>query len=129
MTETQSQDAINALAGAGIVFGVISLVVLIFFIILYWRIFSKAGYSGAMSLWMLVPIANLVVIIILAFGEWPMLRELKELRQRVGSQPPYNQPGGPQGPGYPSGPGYPGGPGSGYPGGSGYPSGPGYPQQ
>lgn len=44
------------------------------FIIPGWRIASKAGYSGAWSLLLLVPIINLVVIWIFAFMRWPAQR-------------------------------------------------------
>jgi len=38
----------------------------------WWRIFSKAGYSGALSLTMLVPIANLGIFFWFAFTRWPI---------------------------------------------------------
>ena len=79
--------------------GVISLVTIVFAIIIYWKIFSKAGYSGALSLLMLVPIANLVMICILAFGEWPIYRELNQLRQMAAAR-------GAQNPSYPQNPQY-----------------------
>ena len=83
-----------AIAGLGIVFFLFSLAIAIFFVYVWWRIFSKAGYSGAMSLLLLVPIANLVVILILSFGEWPIYRELNQLRQMTrpgsGQYPPQN---------------------------------------
>ncbi len=41
----------------------------------FWRIFSKAGFSGALSLLMFIPLVNLVMIFVLAFAEWPALRE------------------------------------------------------
>ena len=44
------------------------------------RIFSKAGYHWAMGLLIMVPIANIVVPFILAFGQWPLHREIEELR-------------------------------------------------
>jgi len=40
----------------------------------FWRIFSKAGFQGALSLLMLVPIVSLFVPIYLAFAEWPALK-------------------------------------------------------
>jgi len=46
----------------------------------WWSIFSKAGYSGWYAILMFVPIANLVGIFLLAFGDWPVLRELRKLR-------------------------------------------------
>ncbi|HEY7415587.1 MAG TPA: hypothetical protein VH593_10370 [Ktedonobacteraceae bacterium] len=60
-------SAAGAVAG-GLVFVIIGLVIAAFGIFCWWRIFSKAGYSGALSLLMLIPIANLVVFLVLAFG-------------------------------------------------------------
>lgn len=59
----------------------IGLLSLVLGIIIWWKIFSKAGYSGALSLLMLVPIANLIVILYLAFSTWPIQRELEQLRR------------------------------------------------
>ncbi|TKJ36534.1 MAG: hypothetical protein CEE38_11595 [Planctomycetes bacterium B3_Pla] len=44
-------------------------------------IFYKAGYSWAFGLLMLVPIANIIIIFVLAFGDWPVRRELRQLKQ------------------------------------------------
>ena len=52
------------------------------------RIFGKAGYSWALGLLMLVPIANIIMPFILAFGDWPVRRELDQLRQRQRSAAP-----------------------------------------
>lgn len=42
---------------------------------LFWRIFSKAGFPGALSLLLLMPgFGLLVASIILATAEWPALR-------------------------------------------------------
>lgn len=46
--------------------------IIAFFIFCWWRIWSKAGFNGAWSLLMLVPIANFVVFIYFAFAEWPI---------------------------------------------------------
>jgi len=37
----------------------------------FWRIFKKAGFPGALGLLMVVPVVNLVMILFLAFAEWP----------------------------------------------------------
>lgn len=51
------------------------LAVLAFQVWLFWRIFSKAGYNGAMSLLILIPgIGAIIVLCMLAFGNWPILR-------------------------------------------------------
>ena len=88
----------------------VGLVGIIFSVIVYWRIFAKAGYSGALGLLMFVPIANIVMLCVLAFGEWPIYRELNYLRQmaargpqQFSSSPQYPQYGQPQPPQYPQG--------------------------
>ena len=52
-----------------------------------WKIFSKTGNSGALSLLMLVPLVGIAVWLWLAFSEWPIERELAALkgRQRSGA--------------------------------------------
>ncbi len=102
MTPGQSQ-ALGASLGITIMISaIISLALIVFAVIIYWKIFSKAGYSGAMGLLMFVPIANIVALCILAFGNWPIYQELNALRQRVGGAPQYPQ--GPQNPQYPQNP-------------------------
>lgn len=39
-----------------------------------WRIVSKAGYSGAWSLFAMVPLLNLVMLWLFAFSRWPAQR-------------------------------------------------------
>lgn len=70
----------------------ISLVVLVVSIMIYAKILSKAGYSWAMSLLLLVPLGNLVLLLILAFGNWPILSELQALRHAKMAPPPEGQP-------------------------------------
>ena len=70
----------NDAAVAGIMgmmgtFAIIWLAVIVFFIFCYWKIFSKAGFSGALALLLLVPIANIIVIAWFAFADWPALRK------------------------------------------------------
>ena len=51
-------------------------------VLIWCRIFSKAGYSWALGLLMLVPIANIIMPFVLAFGDWPIRKELRQLRQQ-----------------------------------------------
>lgn len=39
----------------------------------FWFIFSKAGYSKWLSLLMVVPLVNLILLYFLAFSRWPSL--------------------------------------------------------
>ena len=59
-------------------FLVFTLFVLLVCVVPFWNIFRKAGFPGALALLMPVPGVNLVLLYILAFGEWPSLRKRKE---------------------------------------------------
>ncbi len=71
----------TALNTTGVVIAVIAgIVIWLVFIIAYIKIITKAGYSGWWVLILLVPIANIVMLLIFAYKEWPIQRELAELR-------------------------------------------------
>ena len=53
----------------------------LFVILPYWKIFSKAGFSGWLSLTLIVPILNIIMLFYLAFAEWPVRRELNRMKQ------------------------------------------------
>jgi hypothetical protein len=60
--------------GSAVLFTIalVHIVVSLALIIPSWRILSRAGYAGALSLLHLVPlIGSFIVMAILAFGEWP----------------------------------------------------------
>jgi len=46
------------------------------------KIFSKAGYSWALGLLMLIPILNIIMAFFIAFADWPVQRELRRLKQQ-----------------------------------------------
>jgi hypothetical protein len=65
-------------------FLIVGLVIFAFFIFVWWRIFSKAGYPGALSLIFLAGIIPLIgpliclgLIIWFAFVEWPVQKKAK----------------------------------------------------
>lgn len=96
--DNSGSGAIAAFTGVTILVSLLIMVaIIVFSVIIYWKIFSKAGYSGALGLLMFVPIANIVVLCILAFGEWPIYRELNQLRQMAAARYAQN----PQNPQYP----------------------------
>jgi hypothetical protein len=76
-----SQDPIFAILFVSLVIFVF-LVVIVVKTLICCRIFSKAGYSWALGLLMLVPIANIIMLFVLAFGDWPIYKELRLLRQQ-----------------------------------------------
>ncbi|HMK44319.1 MAG TPA: hypothetical protein VK445_09300 [Dissulfurispiraceae bacterium] len=45
-------------------------------------IFRKAGYSGLQLLLCFIPVFNIVVYVWFALAEWPIQRELRELKVR-----------------------------------------------
>ena len=60
----------------------IVLLITILMVWVYCRIFSKAGFCWALGLLMFVPIANIIMLFVLAFADWPVLRELRQLKQQ-----------------------------------------------
>ena len=80
--------AFGGLVAAGAVFFVIVLVLVTILVatvikaVIFCRIFYKTGHHWAMGLLTLVPIANLVMLLILAFCDWPIQKELRQLKQK-----------------------------------------------
>lgn len=52
----------------------IMLIAAIIVVIPFWRIFSKAGYSGWLSILMVIPIVNIIMLYFLAFADWPIFK-------------------------------------------------------
>ena len=70
--------ALLGLGSMGVFFLVAIPLTLILVVLPFWKICSKAGFPGALSLLMLVPVANVVLPFYLAFAKWPALGEPKE---------------------------------------------------
>ncbi|HXW76928.1 MAG TPA: hypothetical protein VEJ20_05910 [Candidatus Eremiobacteraceae bacterium] len=72
--------------GAGImaaffgIWGIVCLAVFVIMLIAYWKIVERAGYSGALSLLVLVPIVNVIMLLVFAFSEWPVQQQLRLAR-------------------------------------------------
>ena len=83
-----TQAAASVLASLALGYGIFLLVVVAFTIWVYWRIFAKAGYNGAMSLLNLIPgVGQLICMLILAFGRWPIEDQLDALRAGLTGTP------------------------------------------
>jgi heme/copper-type cytochrome/quinol oxidase subunit 4 len=54
---------------------VMFLIMAVLIILPFWFIFSKAGHSKWLSLLMVVPVVNIVMLYFLAFSTWPNQRE------------------------------------------------------
>jgi hypothetical protein len=53
----------------------------------FWRICMKAGYPGVMCLLFFVPLVNLIFLWVAALSEWPIERQLREIKARAGMAP------------------------------------------
>jgi len=53
--------------------GIVTIVALVIFIVPFWFICKKAGFSPWLSLLNLVPLGSLILLYILAFAEWKTL--------------------------------------------------------
>lgn len=71
----------------GLAIAFVVLVVLALNVLITCKIFSKTGYGWAWGLLVLVPIANIIIFFVLAFGDWPVLKELRQLKGQQGSKP------------------------------------------
>ena len=102
MSNSSGADAAAALAsligGAFLCYFLFIMLLIAGMIYVYYKIIEKTGNSGWLALLMLVPIANIGLILFLAFSDWPVVLENRDLRARLGyGAPGYGgQPGQPQ---------------------------------
>jgi hypothetical protein len=66
-----------------VAFGLLGLVLLVVFLVVWIKIMSRTGYNGALGCLMLVPVVNLILMLVLAFKEWPVERENKRLKEQL----------------------------------------------
>lgn len=74
--DNNSAALVSFLATFYLIFGLVMLAIFAFMVWLYWRIFTKAGFNGALALLNLVPGGSLICAVILAFGRWPVEDQL-----------------------------------------------------
>ncbi|HLX26106.1 MAG TPA: hypothetical protein VKR05_03875 [Candidatus Cybelea sp.] len=80
MDRTSAATA-SAVAAFAFIYIIVICAVVAFTLWVYWRIFAKAGYNGALSLLNLVPgIGPLICMLILGFGRWPIEDQLAALQ-------------------------------------------------
>ncbi|MBV8368999.1 MAG: hypothetical protein JO036_08780 [Candidatus Eremiobacteraeota bacterium] len=89
---------LSAMSGTALI---VAGVVLLFSLLIWFMIIKRTGMNPWLCLLMLVPIANLIVLIVLAFSEWPIQREAKALRAQLAGGGTYSGPGYAPPPGYP----------------------------
>jgi hypothetical protein len=51
------------------------LIITLVWFVPFWKIFKKAGFAPALSLLMILPLMNVVMLFFLAFSEWPALKK------------------------------------------------------
>jgi hypothetical protein len=75
-----ANTAAGVIATLALTYTVVLIAIVAFTIWVYWRIFAKAGYNGALSLLNFIPgVGPLICVIILAFGRWPIEDRLAAL--------------------------------------------------
>jgi hypothetical protein len=83
---------VNSLAAMSGTLAVVAIVTILLSILIWFMIFKRTGMNPWLSLLMLVPIANFIMLLILAFTEWPVQRALRMCRAQLGSGPTYPPP-------------------------------------
>jgi hypothetical protein len=88
--DTQQQNFGALMAGMGMVMFLVIAVIFAFIIFLFWRIFTKAGMSGALAFLLVIPgIGSLIVLCILAFGQWKVVPVADASYPPLGAPPNY----------------------------------------
>ena len=89
MNETMPQISFEHAQATPVFAGVLGLVMILFMllaailtVVVYCRICSKTGYHWALGLLMFVPIANIILPLVLAFSDWPIQKELRQLKHQ-----------------------------------------------
>ncbi len=73
-TQQQAQQLSHLVLAMMPLFLLFGLAMIAFFIFLFWRVLTKAGLSGPLSLLVLLwPIGPLIVLCILAFSDWKVM--------------------------------------------------------
>jgi hypothetical protein len=65
-------------------FGLFAFVGIFIYIIPFWMIFKKAGFSPWMALLLFIPLANIIILYVLAFSQWKVV----PAPQLTGGYPP-----------------------------------------
>ena len=55
------------------IFPILAIIFVVLMMIPYWMIWKKAGFSPWLSLLMLVPLVNFIMLYVLAFAEWKVV--------------------------------------------------------
>ncbi len=90
--DSNNSAIVGFLATFYLFFAIVMIGLMVFMVWLYWRVFTKAGFNGALSLLNLVPVGSLICMIILAFGRWPIEDQMAAMQNRAVPPPPVPPP-------------------------------------
>ncbi len=71
--------------GVEAIFLIVWLALIVLFIVATVRVLQKAGYSGWWVLLGLIPLVNIVMYLVFAFSDWPVLRRARAAGNASGS--------------------------------------------
>ncbi len=88
------------------VLSLISLVLAVFFVVVFCKLFHKMGHHWALGFLSLVPFGSSLILVYMAFSRWPLENELDRLRAAVAGSVPAGPASGvsPASPGSPASP-------------------------
>jgi hypothetical protein len=67
------EHTMHMMMGMMSIFAVFGIIMIAVVMIPYWFIWKKAGFSPWLSLLMLLPLLNIVMLYVLAFSEWKVV--------------------------------------------------------
>ncbi|HEY1757906.1 MAG TPA: hypothetical protein VGG72_21225 [Bryobacteraceae bacterium] len=67
------QHNLHMIMGMMSIFAVFGIIMIAVVMIPYWFIWKKAGFSPWLSLIMLVPLGNIIMLYVLAFSDWKVV--------------------------------------------------------
>lgn len=82
------QQQINLIHSMMLIMPFFFLIGSIIFLIPYWFIWKKAGFSPWLSLLMFVPLVNLVMLYVLAFSQWKVVPVTQSVTNFTYQYPP-----------------------------------------
>lgn len=79
MDQNSANAAAAVFAGVSVIIWIVMLAFIAVTFVINWRIVSKAGYNGALSLLLLIPLVGWIMMVVFAFSKWPIEQRLETL--------------------------------------------------
>lgn len=83
LAQTEYETGGEALGVFMLVFALLYVAMAVLGIVAMVKILHKAGYSGWWALTMFVPLLNIVMFLVFAFADWPVVRAARRAHQPV----------------------------------------------